>query len=314
MQEASEYERIIWIHNCLKNNNLSFDEYSHKFAKSYRTFYRDINGKLVAYFNAPISKKDGGFFYTDKMFELPHMFIPQKELSALYTALGLTKKYKNTPIYSSTKKLVDKLSGRTNGADFIGFRVGDLKKKEIELDWEDFNKIATSITSKESIIIDYHSFNSNKRTIRQVDPYHLYAYDEELYLAGFCYQNRDVRDFNLNRIYSVKQTNIKFNSKFEKKKYFADKNWGIIKGIKIEKVRLKIKTSEVERILEDFPSRFKKISMNKDWVEYEIETSVTDEFLNWVLSFRDEVIVVEPKTLKDEIRNEVSKILRNYLK
>lgn len=313
MQEAGEYERIIWIHKSIIKGSLSKELYEHKFGKAERTFYRDID-KLKYNFNAPIEKRNGRYIYTDITYELPQMLISQKELASLFTALGIVEKYKDTPIYSTTKKIIQKLSDESTLNELYGYNIGNLRKKEIVLDWNIFNKIAKSIINKESIVIDYNSLNSKERSERKVDPYHLYTYEEEIYLAAYCHKNKAIRDFNLNRIYSIKSTWEKFSGGFDKNKYFANKNWGIIKNKDIERVRLKIRSSEVEWVIEDFPSRFKKISNGDEWSEYEVETSISDEFVNWILAFSEDLIIMKPESLKSRFLHKIKKITENYRK
>src|SRR5690606_14824147 len=196
MKEANELERIIWIHNTIKTGSLSKEDYLFKFGgKKERSFYRDLT-KLQNYFHAPVQKMKGKYVYTDKTFELPQMLVSQKELAALFSALSIVKRYKDTPIYSVTKRIVQKLADDSILNELFGYNIGNLNKKEIALDWDIFNRIAEAIINNKTIIIDYHSLNSRERSERKVDPYHLYTYEEEIYLAAYCHKNKEIRDFN----------------------------------------------------------------------------------------------------------------------
>lgn len=312
MRKASEYERLVWIHKQIKAGNNFKNEYFEKFEVSERTFYRDIE-KLSIYFHAPISALNGTYVYDEENFELPHLLISKDELAALYSALGILAKYKNTPIYTTLKKLIDKVEEDSKGNAVSDYQVGYLARKEIGIDWELFDKLVQAIVEQNSVEMDYHSFNSNTRSERKVDPYTVYTYDEELYLAAYCHINNEVRDFNLNRIHGVVVTEDRFEKDFNRDEYFATKNWGIVKGKEVETIQLKILKNEVARVLEDFPKRFKRVGEDGEWEIYEIETTVTDEFLNWIISMREAIVVEGPGSLRAEIRGILSVMLNNYL-
>lgn len=369
MRDLTEYERVIEIHKILKKSFLTFDNYSQMFGVGYKTFTRDIE-KLKYNLNAPIQKnpKNKSIYYTDKTFDLPTLTLTQKQLTALYSAIPLIENVKDTPIYEMMKKVTQRLQeNNKDSMKYTDISLSRLDKKEIKLNWSLFETISKAIKDKNTVLMEYHSFSSNTNTARKADPFHLYVYEDEFYMAAYCHKNKQVRDFNLNRIQSLKLTDEKFynekNKKFDLNKYFNEKSWGIIKGGDIQEVKLKIDSSKKDQIIEDFPSRFVEVNLdkadkksyknltskpkkdttldlknetkksykyginknkedknqknikknknNQEWQIYIIQTDITNEFINWILSKHGDVVVLEPVELREQIQCICKKIVNS---
>jgi len=313
MREFSEYERILWLHNRFKNNSFSKEEYFHTFGRHSRTFSRDVQ-KLKNYLGAPLVCKNRKYVYTDKTFELPALLLNEKELFGLLVATAVIEMYKDTPLYTSLTKIFDRLSGLLcSDVKYLYIDVNKGNSKLREFNWEFLQQIIKAVYEHHQLEIQYHSFNRNKITKRIVEPYHVYNYRGEFYMVAYCQERKCFRDFFIGRIKELRDTNIAFKPRrFLLDEYFSDKQWGIIKGGKVEKVIFKVRKEKEPWIVERYGERLKKLKEEKNWTTYQIETEVTDEFVNWILGYKDEFVVLKPTKVKKEILEYCQEIIENY--
>lgn len=175
-----------------------------------------------------------------------------------------------------------------------------------------FNDIRMAYITKRKLEIDYYSLNSGYSN-RIVHPYGLYNYKSDQYMVAFCEKRNDFIDFKLCRVksYSILDDNYEISKSFTWKEYSKD-SIGIYKDNKIDVV-LKI----------NHP--FSVIIKEKIWVEnQEIleheDESITfkatmrgyTEIKSWVLSMGANVEVVQPSSLREEIKLEIEKIKKLY--
>jgi len=313
MKEFSEYERIIWLHNQIKSNRFNREEYFHKFGRVQRTLNRDIC-KLRDYLNAPVKSKNGYYFYSDKTYELPTLLLSEKEMFGLLVSISIIETYKDTPMYTSLYKIFERMKSLlSNDIKYLYLDINNGNSKTRNFNWDFLEQIIKAIFERCPIEIKYHSFSKNKITTRILEPYHVYNYKGEFYMVAYCPVNKEFRDFFIGRIRSLTLINKKFcPRKFLINKYFSDKQWGIIKGGKTVKVVFKITKKKEPWIKERYGYRLKKIRSKDKWSTYELMVIINDELINWIIGYGNNLIILEPKNLIDEIKNTCWKVLGNY--
>jgi predicted DNA-binding transcriptional regulator YafY len=314
MKNASEYQRMCWIHSKLKIDSFYKEDYLFEFDVSERTFLRDIN-KLKESFNAPvyydeIKKK---YFYKDSSFELPMMLLNEQEMFGLLLSLKLLDLYKDSPIYLSIYKIFKNLANNlSTDINYFYFEQNKFSKKIRNIDEVLLEKIVKAIHDKSVLEIVYESFSSLKTSKRVIYPLHIYSYEGEFYLAAYCDDNKEIRDFFIGRIKSLDVKNEGFKMDFDISKYFSDKQWGIIKGGKLEKVKFKIKKEKEPWLKEEFDHVLNKYNEDDIWSFYETEVFVNNDFLNWAVGFNEGIIILEPEGVKNKIIEHCRGILENY--
>ena len=124
------------------------------------------------------------------------------------------------------------------------------------------------------------------------------------------------RIFSLDRIKSLELTNKKFNcpEDFSPKEYFHDV-FGIIAGVdrKVENI--------VIRAYAELPGYLRSLPIHHSQKELESEDGQTDfslrliptfDFIQELLLHRDQLEVLQPKSLRDEITELISKMKFHY--
>lgn len=105
--------RIIQIDKMLRGGSfIKIDDLVFKFGVNKRTIERDFE-RLRDDMNAPLEydKAKNMYHYTDSTFSIPNVVLTEGELFTIATVLPLMEQYKNTPIESSFRNIIEKVSG-----------------------------------------------------------------------------------------------------------------------------------------------------------------------------------------------------------
>ena len=311
---TTEFRRIIWLHNQLKIGGVTKHDYLSKFEVSERTFLRDLN-KLRDYFVAPVfCYEDSVYKYKDTNFDLPAILLSESELFGLLISSVLLKHYKDTPMYSSLQKILKHLSENlSTNISYIYLDAYEGNDSFRSFKWEHIEMLIKAIYQKSSIEMTYTSFNSHTATVRQISPVHIYNYQGEFYVVGYCHKHQAFRDFFVGRIQELKVIpNTLAIPEFNVKEYFSHNQWGLLKGGTVEKVEFKVKSQFEPWLKEKFGSKLEKIKDENDWVFYVTEVAINNDFLNWALDFNKSIVILKPDHVKDKIIKHCHEILKNH--
>lgn len=161
--------------------------------------------------------------------------------------------------------------------------------------------------------IDYFSYSSNRRLVREVNPYGIMTFDGSYYLYAFDKKSGEERLFKLDRFYAAKALKKTFsrNLEFDFHKTLQN-SFGIFTGA-VETVTaifdakvayfIREKKWHNSQILEDLPDGRVKAT----W-----RVSGTREIKAWLMGFCEHVEIVEPKEFRDEVARDVGKMLQIY--
>lgn len=164
-----------------------------------------------------------------------------------------------------------------------------------------------------TVEMKYHSMHSDKTTVRKVDPYKIWYFDNTFFLIGKCHLRDEVRTFVVDRIKELRTTRESFSipSDFSFQDYTKD-SFGVIHDKKVEIV-VKFDKEVAGYIKERLWHPSQKIKQNRDGsITTTYDVAGTKEIKYWVLSYGQYAEVLEPKTLRDEIKKDLSLALKRY--
>ena len=177
-------------------------------------------------------------------------------------------------------------------------------------------KIETAISRRKTIEFSYYSLQRDEVSDRKVDPYHLVFRDGQFYLIGHAHERDDVRVFRLSRIrgkvsYATKaEHDFSPPEDFDRRDYASRADWqmGTITGTAKVFLRERIAWlverdygtyGEVRRAAKDDGAP------GRGYV-YETDYASARELVSWVLSWRDNAALLEPKELAKEGRERLA--------
>jgi predicted DNA-binding transcriptional regulator YafY len=152
-----------------------------------------------------------------------------------------------------------------------------------------------------------------KETRRKVDPYRIWFFSGTFYLIGFCHKRKEVRVFALDRIKMLHQTKEQFevpeDFDFED---FVGPSFGVFQGEPV-KVKVWFAPDVAGYIEEKIWHESQQIEEEDDGsVIFEAEVAGTDEIKFWIMSWGSHALVLEPDSLREEIRAEAEETAERY--
>ena len=287
------------LYYVLEKGKVTANELSEKFEVSVRTIYRDIDVIRSAGIPIYATQGKGGGIEIEDDFVLKKSLLSEKEQEQILVALkgleGINKQYEN--------ELLTKLSAffkikNTNWieVDFTNWQRGN------EYD-ELFNDIKSAIINKNIISFTYFSSNE-KETSREAKPIRLLFKGWDWYVYTFCLLRNEFRYFKLSRIRDLKILDENFEESFEdvvliKKMEYKD----------TVHVKLKFDRKVAFRVYDEMGD----IKEDEEGNLYaEIELPNDYNLYNYIFSFGESVEVLEPKEIRNKIRDMINKMSRIY--
>lgn len=288
----------------------------------WRTVYRDLEALQVAGFPLYSEKVDGKSIWSlldtaNKNIPIPFSLT---ELMALYFSRGMMGALKDTVFYDSLESLFDKIKA-TLPPGYIDY-LGRIEKSLTvrAKPYKNYGRLrdimatVSEATVQQKVVeIVYYSMSRKKETRRKVSPYKIWFFDGTFYLIGNCGLRHDVRIFALDRIKSIELTNETFDCSEEFNiDDFMKSSFGVFHG-KPVRVRIRFAADIAEYIREKMWHETQIIEPQEDGsIIFEAEVAGTKEIAFWVLKWGAKARVLEPESLKDEIRAEVEAMRQVY--
>jgi len=287
-----------------------------------RTVYRDLEALQVAGFPIYTERVEGKNLWS-LLDTLKHQIpIPftLTELMALYFSGDILKIFKGTVFHESLESLFHKV--RTTlpqeSANYLKnveqiLHVGLKPYKEYGSFREIINQVNEAATKKKSVEIVYQTMGRKRLTRRKVDPYRIWFFNGTFYLIGHCHLRDELRTFALDRIKMLHLTKESFQVPAEfNLEEFLKPGFGVITG-EPRKIRAWFDSDIAGYIKEKIWHESQEIHPQDDGsIVFEVYVAVTDEIKSWIMSWGAMAEVLEPESLREEIREEVEAVLQCY--
>ncbi len=302
-----------------KTTNVKAKELAQALEISVRQVYRDIECLKQA--SVPIYSDKNGFSLMPD-FYMPKISLETPEILTLLILCSSIKAQKGTPycelLTSACDKIVNALPDGLkkvflNPAYDVMVDFGLETKVDYRKIEEMFSLIYEASIAKKQLLISYYGIDTKDTTERVVDPYAFKLNFGIWYLIGFCHLRGEIRTFRIDRIRQSEVLNKSFDipENFNIDDYFLG-SWGIMKGPEY-KVRLKFSASIADFISECSWHPSQKLSKNKDGsLNAEFNVDGLSEIKTWAMGFGENVEVLEPAELKEDIVKTMEKTLLLY--
>ena len=162
----------------------------------------------------------------------------------------------------------------------------------------------------------YQSFERNTPTVYELMPYAVKLFHLRWYVIGKTMNSEVILTFAMDRIQSLTFTEQKYKypKSFNVHEYYRD-SFGIIieNGVQCERVRLKVMNNQAKyfRSLPLHTSQ-KEIETTPSYSVFEYLLKTTYDFEQEILSHREDVEVLEPMALRNNIMESVRKMAELY--
>ncbi len=287
-----------------------------------RTVYRDLEALQAAGF--PFYSEQAGKQSLWSLMDTAKRKIPipldLTELMALYFSRDMMKMLKDTIFYDSLETLFQKIRS-TLPREYITYlnrienslTVHPKPYKPYGEYREIIEQVNEAVLQRRWIRIDYFSMHRKEDSCREVAPYRIWFFDGSFYMIGYCRLREDVRIFALDRIRRLETTPETFDipDSFDMDA-FMKSSFGVFHG---EPVTVKVRFSPdiagyiAEKVWHDSQI----IEREKDGsILFSAEVAGTDEIKFWILNWGSKAEVLEPASLREEIRAEARAMVHAY--
>jgi len=288
------------LYYILEKEKVTANELADKFEVSVRTIYRDIDS--ISSVGVPIftTQGKGGGIKIDNEFILNKSLFDANEKEQIIAALqGLEK---TNEAYKS--ELITKLSAlfKIKNSNWIEIDFTSWGSNNTYQDL--FNTLKIAIINKNIISFSYNSSKAEKIN-RRVKPIRLLFKEQDWYLYAFCLLRNDFRYFKLSRIKDLEVLAINYEDNFE--------NIVLKREIKYENtvnIKLKFNKSVAFRVYDEFKAIVEDKKGNL-YVEMKIPNNY--KLYNYIFSFGANVEILEPKEIRNQLKNMINKIAKKYI-
>jgi len=259
-----------------------------------------------------------GYYYEEDTFSLPMVYLSSEELSALLMAKKMLQDISGGCIGGEISSIVERIANVLNKRSAAGNHIDEavsFQSVAYSPALENvFRTILEGCLRRRQLSLSYYSPASDEKSVRTVDPYHLFSYMGTWHLIAYCHLRRHIRDFALNRILEVGGLEETFDipSEFDVKGYFQS-SFGLYKGGGKKQVALRFSPGKAKWVKGQIWHKNQTVKELKDGsIELSFQVADFSEVMREVLRYGDGVEVISPKDLRDLIKTEAANIVRIY--
>jgi predicted DNA-binding transcriptional regulator YafY len=262
-------------------------------------------------FNAPIvyDRDQRGYVYEDPHYSITKFPLNKEEMKSLSFVANLLDQYRDIELFDTYIGAVEKVVN--------AIRVGRLRLHYPKYNFIGFEKIPKgggteflnplieTIIQKYVVEIQYQRFEREKPLRHLVHPYYLKEYRNRWYLIGWHDKYNELRTYALDRVKSVEARTDRpyIEGYFDPDEYFKN-SVGIIARLGDPvTVRLRFTRIQGDYVLTQ-PIHSSQVveKQTEEYTTIKLCVGISYELTSSIVSWGDQVKVLAPKSLKDEIR------------
>jgi predicted DNA-binding transcriptional regulator YafY len=272
-------------------------------------------------FHAPINyhKARLGYYYSDPDYSISKLPLKQEDLYALEFAVGLLRQFKDFPILKQFDNTIGRLlqavqiSRSLYGTEITEFI--QVERPSHSEGTDHLEKILKAITDNFEVHFNYFNFSKAKTSHHILHPYLVREYRNRWYLTGYSPTHERMLTFGLDRIRQLHSTRISFTKldDFDARKFFYH-SFGITVNDLVP-VKVELSFTPLEGLyIKAQPIHHTQKTLKDTKKEFRISIDVipSHELNMQILSYGENVKVIKPLKLKNEIMDTMKKALKNY--
>jgi predicted DNA-binding transcriptional regulator YafY len=286
-----------------------------------RTVYRDLDALMYAGFPVTSEKRDGKAYYRFlETFEMGQVPFTPDELLALAFSEDLLKTLEGTVFHDSIRAALAKvraglgpeLSGYLERLG-DGFRVLPGPHKRYAAFRETIGVLNQGVLESRTLRMTYRTGRTGEESTRRIDPYKVWYHGGALYVIGHDHKSGEIRTFAVDRIQGIEATGEEFevDAAFDFDAYTAS-SFGVVAEPAVH-VRIRFTPEWASYVRErEWHASQETRTLPDGGLELDMQVGGSRELANWVLSFGGGATVLEPASLRDEVKASLEAALRSY--
>ncbi len=290
------------VYHLLEKGKSTAPELAEKFEVSIRTIYRDLDTISAAGIPIYATQGKGGGIFIMQDFMLNKSLLSEQEKEQILMALqGISATEHN-----QTDELLMKLSGlfQSKVTNWIEVDFSEWYKNTPNYDV--FNLIKNAIFNQYTITFSYFAREGNYSN-RTVEPIKLIFKNKDWYLYGFCLLRNDFRFFKLTCIKDLEISSDTFIREVKSSHEIET----VIKNKNFIHAKLKFSPKVAFRVYDEFTDNVSKDNQGNLYVNIDLPDNET--LFSYILSFGDNVEILEPDYLRHSMKEKLALMLEKYI-
>lgn len=292
--------QILYI--LLEKQVVTAPELAERLEVSVRTIYRDVDALSVS--GIPVYTlpgKNGGISLMPG-YTFDKSLLSDKEQEEVLFALQSMK-----AAGQEVSPLLNKLGAAFQKANRNWIEIDFSRWGFTKTDSVKFDCIKQGILNKRILRLRYSS-SYGEETTREVKPVRLIFKSSAWYMQAYCLRAQDFRTFKMNRIISLEPTGEVFSEDFE---VLPEIDGGDAPEQPVLNMKLRILPAKAFRAYDEFA--FEDIEKQEDGSVIVTSTMPCGEWVySYILSFGGGMEILEPASLREEIREYLEKIQEQF--
>ena len=254
--------------------------------------------------------------YADPEFSIFKTPMKPDEIIQLTQTLRLLRRFKGMPQF----EWVDEIAERLGTSLKLDESTDEIVDFDENLDLEgmgNFTPLFNAIVDKQPLKLTYQSFKQDKEENVIVHPYYLKQYNKRWFLIAWNDEYNFMANYAFDRIKGIEDANVPYkptNVNFFD--YFEDMI-GVSKDIRREPQKVKLWVSKASwpyvRTKPLHGATQRLVDMDKTGAYITIEVYLNYELEQQILSFGENMKVIEPVELKERMKQRLTEAANNYL-
>lgn len=282
------------------------------FEISLRTVYRDISA--LSEVGVPIVAEAGVGYCLMKGYYLPPIMFTKDEATALGMAAMALQRSSEPSLEASIGSALMKVKAalpieqqarleKVQESVAFGWQK---EKRNHEHGAASLVDVQACLADSKAMRIDYRTGGRNEITTRTVEPLGLVYYSERWHVIAWCCLRHDYRDFRLDRIekLDILPDAATVHGDFDLQQYLKDQRF----EHEATQAKIFVEGFSVDRAKRDWALGLTGEEIVEGGSILTLATASLEWMLGWLLSFRDNVSVVEPPELKEMLAKEARRI------
>ncbi len=290
------------VYHLLEKGKSTAPELAKKFEVSIRTIYRDLDTISAAGIPIYATQGKGGGIFIMSDFVLNKSLLSEQEKEQILMALqGISATEHN-----QTDELLMKLSGLFQSKVTNWIEVDFSEWYKNTPNYNVFNLIKNAIFNQNMITFSYFAQEGNYSN-RTVEPIKLIFKNKDWYLYGFCLLRNDFRFFKLTRIKDLEISSDTFIREVKSSHEIET----VIKNKNFIHAKLKFSPKVAFRVYDEFTDNVSKDNQGNLYVNIDLPDNET--LFSYILSFGDNVEILEPDYLRHSMKEKLALMLEKYI-
>lgn len=193
---------------------------------------------------------------------------------------------------------------------------GRILFEEIPRGAEYLQTVIDAMQKSKELHVDYHPFYGHRETYN-IQPYAMKVYHQRWYVVGYIKELGGIRNIALDRTLemNLSATSFILPKDFDAEKYYAN-TIGIFVNEELKPTKVKIRAYgrqiEYLRSLPLHRSQKEGASKYGEFCEFEYKLCLTPELSTHILAMGENIEVLEPMELREEIKRRICLIYKKY--